>query len=769
MKRILIFGLMAAIVSLAIVSCKDDFNEEDFLRLQADLKLKQDSLMRSRDQTTLDEYSEQAVNEYIAAVNEAGDLLAVTMMVRENGVPVPGVTVSLTTSTPNAITAGRAQAIQTGVTDASGNVLFDLVTIGSGTITFRKTGYVGSTATIDFGAPSAPTQVSVPNGTGGTIIKYLVPTKRFEEAIIPMYSATPGAGSTATISGRVIIENNTTNTTQEVPAGVVVRANLVGLVNLIANPFISNFVFEDNSALGVATVAANGNYTMTVPATVAGLNVSLIIPNIEGTTQMAVNGYDNGTGTAVALVNGPEYRDVPTSWGPQAPLGFGNIVPPVAGAKLVFPAAPAAGSGLTFDYARVARGITAGTVSSAAVQQIGGTFYRINSRGNYAAGSIPVVTITGGGGAGATASVNLRTYVSALTVVAAGSGYAVPSNVNINIIRVRQDDSEVSEASISIPVTGSGTLPATIDLTQFSGISGFAPDNQNSLGTDLKSLKITVTGGAGTGATVTGTFETEVQSVSILTPGTGYTTAPSFVFSGGGLNDGSSDHADVQVVEFPVNWTVSPNNTTATDYSIMPSFSITYPNSPLGAIAPETNIDSWSPSGDFEATTSLVARLTIASGDVVKREPGRTLRTVSQSGSQPTIIVTPLVPINARRTFTPANISTLDGSITAFPGGGSNGDGYATPLTVSVVPTITGAPGAGAVFALTTTFDAPSLEYQWTGAAPIMNPGSGYLSNLNQKAPEAAVFPSSPILVQPGKTYTADINYGTGNRKVNIN
>ncbi|HEY0654814.1 MAG TPA: hypothetical protein VGD65_16870, partial [Chryseosolibacter sp.] len=119
MKRLLIFGLMAAITSLAILSCKDDFNEEDFLQKQADLKLRQDSVNRRRDKALLDTLSKEAVQEWIAATNESGDLMAVTLMVRENGVPVQGVSVSLTSSTPNEISSGRTKAIQTGVTDVS--------------------------------------------------------------------------------------------------------------------------------------------------------------------------------------------------------------------------------------------------------------------------------------------------------------------------------------------------------------------------------------------------------------------------------------------------------------------------------------------------------------------------------------------------------------------------------------------------------------------------------------------------------------------------
>jgi hypothetical protein len=44
MKRLLSLTMIAAMIGLAIISCKDDFNEEDFLRLQSELKLKQDEV-----------------------------------------------------------------------------------------------------------------------------------------------------------------------------------------------------------------------------------------------------------------------------------------------------------------------------------------------------------------------------------------------------------------------------------------------------------------------------------------------------------------------------------------------------------------------------------------------------------------------------------------------------------------------------------------------------------------------------------------------------
>jgi hypothetical protein len=729
-----------------------------------------------------DSASAEAVKEYTAALNEAGDLLSVSLILRENGNALAGVSVTLSSGTAQEISSGRTKAVTTGTTDASGNVVFDRVTIGSGTATFSKTGYVTATATYDFGSPSAPTAIQVANQNGGTITKYVPPLKRFEEGVVQMISATPSEGSTATISGKVTIENDLTNLTPEVPTGIVLRANLTGLLGNTQG-FFTSYTLADNTTLGRATIAADGTYSMIVPATAAGTNLTFIIPNIDGTSRMAVNGYDNGTGSIVALPNGPEYRNVPTSWGPQAVPGFGNIVPQVAGAKLVFPSAPAAGTGLTFDYTPVPRPLVTvptSKITSAETTKVGETYFKIAGRGNYGSGPAPSVTITGGGGQGAQADVFMRTYVTALTVANPGSGYTANSDIKLQIERVRNDDTPVLQGDVIIvKATPGGTLPATISLVSFSTAVGFHPDFQAPMtNPDLKSLRIKLTGD-GLNGQVTGTFKTEllrldfdpivIPGSGLGNPGTGFTSAPIFTFTGGGLADGSADHASVQVVDFPVNWVVSPNNSAATDYSLVPTFLINYPSAPDGTITAESNVEVWSASGHLEVSPSpLAARLTVSSGDIVKRETARVLRTITKSGGKPSISVSTKTPQNAFRILSPTNIN-VQGNITTFPVGGSNGIGYTSPVTVSVMPGITGAPGSSAAITLPNSFDATSLEYTWTGFATINSQGLGYLQNLNQKAAENASGMAVLVAVQAGKTNTVDIVYGTGNRKVNVN
>lgn len=768
MKRIFSLIVLVSFVSLAILSCKDDFNEEDFLRLQSDLKLKQDSVMRARDKSALDSTSEEAVEEFIAASNEAGDLLALTLIVRENGVPVEGVSVNITTSTANAISNGKTQAIQTGTTDASGNVVFDRVVIGAGTISFAKTGYISSTALVDFGAPAAPTQLQIndPNGNG-TITKYLPPTKRYEEGLITMFSTNPAAGSTATIRGRVTIENDVTNVTPEVPAGVVIRANMANLASTIVAPFIVNYTLADNSSLGVATVAANGDYVMTVPATAAGVNIPLIIPNIEGTCRMAVNGYDNGTEVAVTLA-APEYRDVPTSWGPQAMGVGGTSIPGVVGARIVVPNAPAAGSGFALDFVRLGKSITTGTInSSSSAQALGANYYKITSRGLYSAAA-PTVTVNGDG-SGATATALLRTMVTSISLTNAGTGYTTPSSVRINA--TLQDGSTQTLSTATLVFAGS-TIPTSIsNLTNVDGDNGgFGADDATLFVPETATaLSVVIEDETGTGATVTTTMLTELASVTITNGGSGYTTAPTFTFTGGGLLNGSASHASVEVLEFPVQWEVFPNNAATSDYPVLPDFTINAPPSAVTAAGSTTVLDLFGTNSALEQNDiDIQSAFMLQNGDIVKRYPALRYIVSYSTDMTPQLIIDDETQANTRLAFSAADINGANGQIINNPTAVAFGNGYNTPMTATVVPAIAGAPGSGALIQVGTTFSSATGEYSYS-SSQTTNPGSGYLPNLNQRATQTATLPTQVNAVQAGKSYTVDITYGTGMRRVFVN
>lgn len=775
MKRLLSLTMIAAVFALAIVACKDDFNEEEFLRLQSELKLKQDEVIRER----IDSASEEAVKEYIAAMNEAGDLLAVSLIVRENGNAVPGVTVTLSTGTPAEISSGRAKAVTTGTTDASGNVVFDRVTIGSGTATFSKQGYVTATATYDFGTPDAPTaiQVNVPNGAG-TVTKYVPPAKKFREAVVPMFSATPSEGSTATITGRVTIENDLTNLTPEVPTGIVLRANLTSLINNNNQGFFSSYVLADDNTLGRATIAADGTYTMVVPASASSTSINFIVPNIDGTSRMAVNEYD---GVKLAT---PEYRDVPTSWGPA--VTNDNNVPTVVGARVVLPPAPALGSGLSFDLIPVGRSLDAITISTSVPEAKVGSklFYHIKNRGSFPAPIKPTVTITGGGGSGATAEAKIQALVTKIDVTNRGEGY--PAQVNLKLVGNLQGGGSEDILLTNAINTEDTKLPETLNLADIDGVGGVAfgsDDTPLEVVKDYASYSVVVVGGAPTTqAVLSPTFVIDLKSVEIKTEGTGYTSAPTFDIGNGAV---------FEIIQFPVFWYVNPAMGAGTDYAILPDFKIQYPQGGHDQQAStEVNIDTFFPNGISDAIgTPLRGQLTISSGDVVKKNH-RIFRTTKRSHDKPSVTIITETPQNARLVFGSGAINPTTGAITSvplLPVAADAGNGYNFPITAQIVPSATGAPGSGASIQLNydtdgvgnnDDYDPVSLEWQFEHTTTINgNPnnvtitaqGSGYLPNLNQYSiPSPTPLPTA-VSVQAGKTYTVNFAYEHGKRSVKVN
>jgi hypothetical protein len=771
MKRLLSLTMIAVMTGLAIISCKDDFNEEDFLRLQSELKLKEDEVMRQR----FDSASEEAVKEYIAALNEAGDLLAVSLVVRENGNALPGVTVTLSSGTPQEASAGgRANAVTTGTTDASGTVVFDRVTIGAGTATFSKTGYVTATATYDFGTPPAPTAIQVANQNGGTITKYVPPVKQFESAAVPMISATLSEGSTATISGKVTIENDLTNLTPEVPSGLVLRANLTSLL-AGTQTFFTSYVLADNNTLGRATIAADGTYTMVVPAAAAGTTINFIIPNIEGTCRMAVNGYDNGTGTAVALPS-PEYRSVPTGWGPGTTTS--GTIPFVAGARVVVPAAPASGSGLSFNLTPVPTSLATGDINSNTENNVGnsGTFYRIASRGSFSLPiSTPTVTVNGGTFP-ATANAFLQLSVPSITIVSSGGGY--DALVGLELWATQQAGNDILLTSTAGPGGSgdfftSGNKIQQLDLTAINGNNGgFGADDlpiplsSNVIYTGFY-LKV-INGGAGpiTDAVLTPNFVVDLARINIATGGSGFTSAPSFTFSAG--------NPVIQVLDFPLFWDITPVMSAGTDYAVIPSFNIVVPQTYSQPGSTSSSVNTFNPNGTADqANQTLQSQLTISAGDIVKKYPGRTLRTMTRSSSQPTILTdfTNLFPQNAKFTFTLFSFDQTTGAITGVPVIDNAGNGYGSQLTGQIVPTIAGAPGSGATIKFSyngADYNSNTMEWQFVNQMSITSQGSGYLVNLNQRGSQNQSLPASQV-VQPGKTYTVNFDYGSGQRRAQVN
>lgn len=175
--------------------------------------------------------------------------------------------------------------------------------------------------------------------------------------------------------------------------------------------------------------------------------------------------------------------------------------------------------------------ISSGAVSSFTVTA-GGTDYD----------SAPEVRLIGGGGTGAsaTATINDDGEVDSITVDEGGSGYTSAPTVyllnsgydpmNQMILAIMNSGTAGVDYSSTITVQN----PLVTAAASTKGVT-YIEINQGGSGYTSAPTVVFSGGGGGSGATATATVENgAIQDVTINTPGSGYTTEPIISFSGGG-------------------------------------------------------------------------------------------------------------------------------------------------------------------------------------------------------------------------------------------
>ena len=308
---------------IAVLSCKDNFSEEDFLRLQQ-------QLARQRDSLNAVQQGQQA--------KDAGLLLSWTIQVQDNRKPVQGAQVAVKGGSSDSTQAFSAS------TDADGIVTFTNVPVGREIVRITKTGYLTANLAVEFDA----NQLIY---TGSTYM----PIRRAESSIIPLFSVT--STETATINGTATVETDLTNSTREkAPSGTVIRANIseaLQQANLIypesSDPSINttqrilSYAVEGGENIGVGTVDASGNFSLRVPALSEGTQVTFIYDNFQATVKQAVM-FDENTGNPIT----PAYASLSRWFGPDY---SGNAAPVqwVPGALAVFPNPPAMATGFAVN------------------------------------------------------------------------------------------------------------------------------------------------------------------------------------------------------------------------------------------------------------------------------------------------------------------------------------------------------------------------------------------------------------------------------------
>ncbi|MBS1682258.1 MAG: carboxypeptidase regulatory-like domain-containing protein [Bacteroidetes bacterium] len=747
MKKLFSILIGTALVAAVIIACKDNFNESDFLKLQSQLKTQQDSAK---------------LNQQLKQLNDAGELLSFTVQVVEDRTPLADVDVQIS----NDVTSGTAKV----TTDANGNAIFTKVRVGSNTVILSKSGYITTTAVVDFG--SLTNFYTTVTGANGSI--NVVALKQSRSCILPLFSI-GGTGSTATITGKVTIENDLTNTTPEIPQNITLKANYAsGLTTAVPGTGVTiNSYSFNNGGIGTATVDnTTGNYTMIVPALAAGLSMSLIVPEIEGNLKLAANTVDGqpANGQPAPQIFPAAMLSMPTQWG-NLVAGYDVTIPTVVGAKAVFPAPPPAGAGLSFTMSALARplGVAADGVTPSTWDtynfgidpgdptqfDVAQTAYQLTTRGSGYTAS-PTVTVTGGGGSNAVMKASLRGYLTGLTINAGGTGYD-GSNITVTFSYVDNNSVTYDMIFPSCAVTVSAGALATITLPTFS--SPWQTVVANSVaGYNVASFKATISGGAGTGATVTPVFSAEVDHIKLEKAGTGFNAAPTITFTGGG----GTTQATMAVKEFRTQWSVAPNNTTnTTPYSILPD-NITWQYNQLnGGIFTENRVY------DKENNISFYNDdIQASDGQVIHLDPTKTFRTFSFNQVQPVPIIT-----SSPSTQAQANLNINSNGQIPSIFSTNNGRGYSTPPTVTIQPMVTGAPGSGAVIDLSGSigYNSKTGEYSWGGGSTVLTTGTGYAQFVNKQPYVPYAGPASTFTVKTGETTVQNIVYGTGKRKQQVN
>jgi hypothetical protein len=742
--NLLFLCLTLAVMSIAVWSCKDD--DPSLAELRNDrIAYLEDSLRISDSLRMIN--AAGIVNYAINVVD--GSTSSIYQNGRTNG------TKNLVSSA--IVTISQFGKTLTDSTDENGMVVFNGFFRSAANITIRKEGFT---------SVSYVAAVNIQDSTRTGSVNFV-------GNLIPIFPLT--GPNTSTISGRVTIETDLTNRVREfVPQaeGNIITASIDAtdsdfedrfLTDNIEFDYVPNcgceFIYVGNilqasyqtGAIGSIS-NATGDYTITVPAAIDGLPLSLSYSDIAADQRLFQLASDDQLAVNKRVVFTGD------------PFAFPATIPSGSNTDVEF---------FSFDGQAFATAIvspTTGAIRSIEVTN-GGSGYTV----------APIVEITGGGGSGATATatLGLNGTVSSITIVNAGSGYtAIPTVTLVDGVGA----SAVTTLAIDGTVTGVAIANSGAGYTSAPTVTFSAP--------------------GGTGVTATGTAviaNGRVTSVTITNGGSGYTGNPTVTFSaapvggvtasGNGIYSGQSI-AEVVITNNGTNYATTPTITfsapqrangvraTATaqiDASSRQVIGITVTNPGSGYTTPPAitisdgggaaaqaaltggaviSVDVTSQgSGYAHAPTVIIGRTFSGNGSGATGTPvmenGRVVAiNITNGGSGYTS--SPSIELVSGEGAVAYAIVNSNGSITGFNlvrgGGGYNG---APRIEIS-------GNGSGATATATVTNGVVT-------AITLVSGGAGYdAGNL----PEFAVpFSSSKgdfIETRPGLKYINDIYYGTG-------
>jgi len=678
--------LIPIIIGMSFVSCDpDSFTEEDAMKLQSQLEREQILL---EDSLALAEKMRQEeltnANESVTYTLSLVDASASTMLKGSDpgdGVKgISGASVSLT----------QGSTVVTKTTDANGIVTFTDLVKGLATMHITLTGFSEVNAVIDFAYYGVST-----SNSGGIQVGNIIP-------MIPVSGT-----STAIIKGKVTLESDLTNKAPEnAPAGTKVIATVSTsspALDGISSGVITSLTYGNLSLEAVTD--ANGDYTMTVPATSMGLDYSLKVSDFTTNQSLLMLTRAGAPVTGV--------QTIPTSFGSTYSSGSSTI--PTVSPVIVTIGAP--------DYT-----FTQATATSVVKNTWGIDYIQITNAGNYydisnSFTNVPIANPspgTGGTTASASITINSSGQITVFNVTSKGSLYD-PSNENTTF--TFPYIATVARVEV-LAVNGSGAITSWRVMPGQQG-EFFSRNN----------LEFVRSTGAGTGAVLPMPTINDIGSYLYFSTTT-YNPSPA-LGSGYALGDQFTLAIKTGMTD------VMTGKIHLTTGSVT---AINVVNEGTNYISGKVDIVIASPG---TTGTTATATATVSNGRIatITLTSGGTNYT-----SAPVVtILNKVEKVQARATAT-----VTDGSITAFTMA-NNGNGYLTVPAVTITPSVTGVgSGASAIASMTGVT---------VGSLSLVNGGTGFIGVNTPTSVQQA--PSSTSASAKGTgTTIANIHLGTGKRSI---
>jgi hypothetical protein len=687
MKKLLLTTALfiPLVIGMSFMSCKpDSFTEQDAAAAQRKMSLFQDSLKKAGTLLTDTLNKEFSRVTYTLNLVDASKSALWKSLESEQG--ISGASVTLT----------QGSTIVTKTSAATGLVVFDNLKLGYASVHIVLTGYSELNAVVYFQNASSSTE----GYEWGNVFP-----------LIPLTGT-----ATGTIKGKVTCESDLTNRVPEVvPTGTKVIATVstssAALLN-IKNVAGVTSISYDNLSLEAVT-DANGDFTMTVPATTLGLDYTVKVADfaVNQSLLMLTKGGLPVTGI----------QSVPTYFGSGYLAGASTI--PSVGAITVTIGAP--------DYTFTPASATAVISNPNGIEYIqitnNGNYYDYaNSSGTFSSFMIDNPAPSTGGTNAYINPISINSYgkITSIPVTTQGTLYATTNEGAAFTLPYIKTAAKAEVLSVN----GSGAIltwrvmPAQTGIFYSSSNLEFV--KSTGVGTNVTLSPFPTISDAGSNLTFVSATMTPSAPL-----GTGYVVGDQFTLSViSGMND-------------PMTGIVHMTTGSVTGISVV-SGGTNYITGKYGV-----SIASPGLSGTTATATATLSNGRIATIAIAGAGSGYT--------SAPVVtIVNYVEKVQARATALPV-VPNADGSIASFTMT-STGNGYLTVPTVTLTPSITGVGSGASATAVLTNGSVSSLT--------VVNGGTGY-TGVNY--PAATVNGSIPTVnVKGSGTTNAFIYLGTGKRTI---